>query len=102
MPIRIRLNDLMKARGVTAAQLSKETGIMEATLSEWRRSVVARISLDTLDILCTALNCEPGDLLVRDPTAPARPPRAKKSRKSVPASLTYPATPPTTRTIHEG
>ena len=87
MPIRIRLKELMDARGVHAAQLARDTGITEAAISEWRNRKVKRISLETLDTLCVALHCEPGDLL---------------ERVQEPASITYPPTAPTSRTVHEG
>lgn len=65
MPIRLRLKELMDAQNIHAAQLARDTGITEAAISEWRGQKVKRISLKTLDTLCVALHCEPGDLLER-------------------------------------
>jgi putative transcriptional regulator len=66
MTIRIRLDTIMRERGITATQLSEQTGITEAAISEWRTNKVVRISLKTLNTLCDALKVTPGDLLVND------------------------------------
>jgi putative transcriptional regulator len=66
MTIRIRLDAIMRERGITATQLSEQTGITEAAISEWRTNKVVRISLKTLNTLCDALKVTPGDLLVND------------------------------------
>lgn len=86
MPIRIRLKEVMDAQGIRAAQLARDTGITEAAISEWRRRKVKRISLKTLDTLCTALHCAPGDLL---------------DRVAEPAPDLYPATAPTVLLVAE-
>ena len=65
MTIHIRLDELMHERRLTAKQLSDQTGITEAAISEWRTNKVARISLKTLNTLCQALECEPGDLIIK-------------------------------------
>jgi putative transcriptional regulator len=65
MTIHIRLDELMQEHHLTAKQLSEQTGITEAAISEWRTNKVVRISLKTLNTLCQALNCEPGDLIVK-------------------------------------
>lgn len=67
MTIQLRLDELMRARGLTAKQLYEQTGISEAAISEWRTNKVVRISLKTLNTLCTALDCQPGDLIIKRP-----------------------------------
>lgn len=45
--------------------LAKETGIAHSTIQRLERPGAEKISYATLDKLCDALNCEPGDLLTR-------------------------------------
>jgi len=45
--------------------LSKESGIAYANCHKIWNNQQKMISLDTLDRLCAALGCEPGDILVR-------------------------------------
>lgn len=67
MTIQLRLDELMRARGLTTKQLYDQTHISEAAISEWRTNKVVRISLKTLNTLCNALDCQPGDLIVKRP-----------------------------------
>ena len=69
----IRLDELMRAHHLTAKELSHQTGITEAAISEWRTNKVKRIARSTLNRLCAALQCTPGDLIVYIPD-PALPP----------------------------
>jgi putative transcriptional regulator len=63
--IEVRLKQLLEERGRTRYWLAKESGIDYDTIS---RIVVAessnRIELRVLDAICTALECQPGELLV--------------------------------------
>jgi putative transcriptional regulator len=45
--------------------LSKETGIRYASIWQMNRGEVERLHVETLDLICEALHCQPGDLLVR-------------------------------------
>lgn len=67
MTIRLRLDELMRERHLTAKELSERTGITEAAISEWRTDKVARFSRKTLKTLCQALDCTPGDLITFTP-----------------------------------
>lgn len=63
--IEVRLLDLLEARGRSRYWLAKETGIHYKTLARIARAESSnRIELSTLDKLCRALECQPGDLLV--------------------------------------
>jgi putative transcriptional regulator len=63
--IEVRLKQILEERGRTRYWLAKESGIDYDTIS---RIVVAessnRIELRVLDAICTALECQPGELLV--------------------------------------
>ena len=54
------------------------TGIRAATINEYYHELVERINLAHLDLMCAALECQPGDLIVYDGNAPQKNPRKKK------------------------
>ncbi len=61
--IRIELEKLLSGRSLY--WLSQETGIRWATLADMASGKARRLDLHALDCLCKALDCQPGDLLVR-------------------------------------
>lgn len=62
----MRLKDLLAARGRTRYWLAQETGIQFKTLARIERAEASnRIELRVLDEICRALECQPGDILVR-------------------------------------
>lgn len=67
MTTRLRLDAIMREKNMTARELAERTGLMESTISEWRTNKVTKISLKTIDLLSTALGCEPGELLEKRP-----------------------------------
>lgn len=71
MVIRCRLDELMQARKLSAKRLSEMTGITEAAISEYRTNKNTRFARATLNTLCQALQCQPGDLLVYESAVPS-------------------------------
>ena len=63
MPIVVRLDVVLALRKRRAKDLAAEIGITEANLSLLRTGKVKGIRFDTLEAICKALNCKPGDLL---------------------------------------
>lgn len=63
--IEIQLNELLQERGRTLYWLAKQSGIRYATIWNLSRGAAGRLSIDALDRICEALDCQPGDLLVR-------------------------------------
>ena len=61
--IEIRVNELLAAHGRTYYWLAKETGISHTTLWRLKKGKTFGINLDTLEKMCVALSCEPGDVL---------------------------------------
>ena len=61
--IKIELEKLLAGRSLY--WLSQETGIRWPTLAAMAAGKAQRFELEALERLCTALECEPGDLLVR-------------------------------------
>jgi putative transcriptional regulator len=66
--IKVRINEELERHGRTLYWLAKESGIRYATVWSWSRGEVARLNLQALDSICEALDCQPGDLLVRETT----------------------------------
>lgn len=77
--IEVKLRELLEARGRTRYWLAKETGLEYKTLARIEQAESSnRIELRVLDEICRALECQPGDLLVRvDDTKP----ESKRPRK---------------------
>lgn len=61
--IEVRLHELIAARGMTLAELSRHVGITVVNLSVLKNGHARAIRFSTLARLCEVLDCEPGDLL---------------------------------------
>lgn len=70
--IQLRINEVLEQRGQTIYWLWKQTGIRYATVWQLGKGEAERLSLDVLDRICEALECQPGDLLVRVETSKKR------------------------------
>lgn len=62
--IRIMLSVRLGERRWTQARLAQETGIRAATINDLYHEMTDSVSLEKLDKICKALNCNPGDILV--------------------------------------
>lgn len=63
MPIIIRIDVEMARRKIGVSELAREVGITPANLSILKNGRAKAVRLSTLDAICTALKCQPGDLL---------------------------------------
>ena len=61
--IKVNLDLLLVQRKKTLTELSEEVGITLANLSVLKRGKARAIRFSTLEALCKALDCTPGDLL---------------------------------------
>ena len=52
----------------TQADLARATGIRPNTISELYNDMAARVSLEHLDLICEALDCELSEIIVREPS----------------------------------
>jgi DNA-binding Xre family transcriptional regulator len=78
--IELRVRELAEQRGITNPfSLSKESGVAYSNCYKLWNGQHKMISLDTIDRLCDALKCEPGDIIVKVP-ANARRAGARKNR----------------------
>ena len=56
------LDRIMEERGVTGARLAREVGITPVNLSVLKNNRAKAVRFSTLAALCTALDCQPGDI----------------------------------------
>jgi putative transcriptional regulator len=64
--IHCRLDELLEERGMTLTRLSELVGLSVVNLSVLKNDRAKAIRFSTLTAICDALECEVGDLLVRD------------------------------------
>lgn len=67
MAIIINLDVMMAKRKKGLTELSKEVDITMANLSVLKNNKAKAIRLQTLDAICRALDCQPGDILEYEP-----------------------------------
>ena len=63
MAIAVKLDDLLYDRRMTLTQLAERTGITIVNLSILKTGKGRAIRFSTLEAICAALSCQPGDLL---------------------------------------
>ena len=71
MAIIVRLDDLLHARRMTLTELAARVDITLANLSILKTGKARAIRFSTLEAICAALECQPGDLLAFDPAQPS-------------------------------
>ena len=84
MAINVKLDDMLYARRMSLTELSEKIGITLANLSILKTGKARAIRFSTLDAICDALQCQPGDILEfsgradtdRDQNDPGREPNA--------------------------
>jgi putative transcriptional regulator len=63
MGIAVKLDDLLHARRMTLTELAERVDITLANLSILKTGKARAIRFSTLEAICEALDCQPGDLL---------------------------------------
>lgn len=63
MPIKVKLDERMKEKGVSLTELSERVGLTLANLSILKTGKAKAVRFSTLEAICEALECQPGDLL---------------------------------------
>lgn len=63
--IHCRLDELLDERGMTLTRLSEVVGVSLVNLSVLKNDRARAIRFSTLTAICVALDCEVGELLVR-------------------------------------
>jgi putative transcriptional regulator len=63
MAIAVKLDDLLHDRRMTLTELADRVGITLANLSILKTGKARAIRFSTLESICAALSCQPGDIL---------------------------------------
>ena len=71
MAIAVKLDDLLHDRRMTLTELADRIDITLANLSILKTGKAKAIRFSTLEAICAALECQPGELLAFDPSLPA-------------------------------
>ena len=82
MAIVVNLDVMMAKRKMTLSQLSEKVDITLANLSILKNNKAKAVRFSTLEAICAALDCQPGDILeyVPDDEVPCGPDKAKSVR----------------------
>ena len=70
MPIQLNLDRVMAERGISLTELAQRVDLTLANLSILKTNKARAIRFSTLEAICKALNCQPGDLLRYVPEEP--------------------------------
>jgi putative transcriptional regulator len=84
MAIVVKLDDLLHDRRMTLTELADRVGMTLANLSILKTGKARAIRFSTLDAVCAALSCQPGDILrfEAEEVERERPPAASKRSAS--------------------
>ncbi|HEX4303569.1 MAG TPA: helix-turn-helix transcriptional regulator [Rhizomicrobium sp.] len=63
MAIVVNLDVMLATRKIRSKELAETIGITEANLSLLKSGKVKGVRFETLEKICAALECQPGDLL---------------------------------------
>lgn len=83
MAIITNLDEKMRVKGYSLAQLAEEIGISPVNLSKIKNGNISAMRFSTLDEICRVLECQPGDILKYE---------EKNKKKLIPLLLDYSGT----------
>ena len=63
MPIILRLDRVMADRKMSLNELAEKVGVSNVNLSKIKTGKVRAVRFSTLEAICEALDCQPGDIL---------------------------------------
>ena len=66
--IRVDLDVMMARRKMSLTELSQRVGITMANLSILKNGHAKAVRMSTLEAICKALKCQPGDILIYEET----------------------------------
>ena len=82
MPIVVSLDDMLHDRRMTLTELADRVDLTLANLSILKTGKARAIRFSTLDAICSALDCQPGDILRFESEASKRQDPAARRRKA--------------------
>ena len=59
----LRLDRVMADRKISLKELSEKVGVTNVDLSKMKTGKISAIRFSTLEAICDALHCQPGDIL---------------------------------------
>ncbi len=63
MPIIVNLDVMMAKRKISSGELAEKVGISQANLSILKTGKAKAMRFSTMEAICRALDCQPGDIL---------------------------------------
>jgi len=78
MPLVVKLDDLLHDRRMTLTDLADRVGMTLANLSILKTGKARAIRFSTLEAICDALGCQPGELLGFEAEGADREPTRKR------------------------
>ncbi|MEO9970122.1 MAG: helix-turn-helix transcriptional regulator [Hyphomonadaceae bacterium] len=66
MAIIVRLDVMLAMRKMKSKELAEKIGMAEQNVSMLRQGKVKGVRFETLDKICDALDCKPGDILDKE------------------------------------
>ncbi|QKJ32192.1 helix-turn-helix transcriptional regulator [Mucilaginibacter mali] len=63
MPVVINLDVMMAKRKMSLGELSQKVGVTNVNLSILKNGKAKGVRFDTLEAICKALDCKPGDII---------------------------------------
>jgi putative transcriptional regulator len=82
MAIAVKLDDLLHDRRMTLTDLAERIDLTLANLSILKTGKARAIRFSTLEAICEALSCQPGDILRFEPEGSVAEPVAVASKRS--------------------
>lgn len=82
MAIAVKLDDVLHDRRMTLTELADRIGMALANLSILKTGKARAIRFSTLEAICEALKCQPGDILRFEPEQAERERPATASKRS--------------------
>ena len=70
--IQVQVDHILKAQGRSFYWLAKETGVSHTTLWRLKKDKAQGITFNTLESICRALKCKPGDVLTMRRNKPVK------------------------------
>jgi len=67
MPIIVNIDVMLARRKMSSGELAEKVGITPANLSILKCGKAKAIRLSTMESICKALDCQPGDILEYQP-----------------------------------
>ncbi|MFD1694907.1 helix-turn-helix domain-containing protein [Roseibium aestuarii] len=67
MPIIVELDVMLARRKMRSKELAERIGITEQNVSLLKSGKVKGVRFDTLEKICEALDCQPGEILIYQP-----------------------------------